>query len=99
MVVSVSSVEGTMIMMMMMMMVMMMMMMMMIMMMMMMMVMMMMMMTVSYIHLRAHETPEHLVSRLLLEKKNYFQHTNFHLNSSLHTYQTHHYIKSPHITF
>ena len=24
---------------------------------------------VSYIHLRAHETPEHLVCRLLLEKK------------------------------
>src|SRR5678816_1565157 len=28
--------------------------------------------TVSYTHLRAHETPEHLVCRLLLEKKNYF---------------------------
>eukprot|EP00658_Telonema_sp_P-2_P046458 TRINITY_DN34642_c0_g1_i1.p2 TRINITY_DN34642_c0_g1~~TRINITY_DN34642_c0_g1_i1.p2 ORF type:complete len:116 (+),score=27.61 TRINITY_DN34642_c0_g1_i1:184-531(+) len=27
-------------------------------------------MTVSYTHLRAHETPEHLVCRLLLEKKN-----------------------------
>src|SRR5678815_1942339 len=27
------------------------------------------MMTVSYTHLRAHETPEHLVCRLLLEKK------------------------------
>eukprot|EP00658_Telonema_sp_P-2_P016344 TRINITY_DN16340_c0_g1_i2.p1 TRINITY_DN16340_c0_g1~~TRINITY_DN16340_c0_g1_i2.p1 ORF type:complete len:104 (-),score=15.82 TRINITY_DN16340_c0_g1_i2:21-332(-) len=26
-------------------------------------------MTVSYTHLRAHETPEHLVCRLLLEKK------------------------------
>ena len=26
--------------------------------------------TVSYTHLRAHETPEHLVCRLLLEKKN-----------------------------
>ena len=25
--------------------------------------------TVSYTHLRAHETPEHLVCRLLLEKK------------------------------
>ena len=25
---------------------------------------------VSYTHLRAHETPEHLVCRLLLEKKN-----------------------------
>eukprot|EP00658_Telonema_sp_P-2_P053289 TRINITY_DN41774_c0_g1_i1.p1 TRINITY_DN41774_c0_g1~~TRINITY_DN41774_c0_g1_i1.p1 ORF type:complete len:100 (-),score=12.84 TRINITY_DN41774_c0_g1_i1:54-353(-) len=29
--------------------------------------------SVSYTHLRAHETPEHLVCRLLLEKKkNYF---------------------------
>ena len=27
-------------------------------------------MPVSYTHLRAHETPEHLVCRLLLEKKN-----------------------------
>src|SRR5678816_2611127 len=27
---------------------------------------------VSYTHLRAHETPEHLVCRLLLEKKNFF---------------------------
>src|SRR5678816_669805 len=27
---------------------------------------------VSYTHLRAHETPEHLVCRLLLEKKNIF---------------------------
>ena len=26
-------------------------------------------MAVSYTHLRAHETPEHLVCRLLLEKK------------------------------
>ena len=26
---------------------------------------------VSYTHLRAHETPEHLVCRLLLEKKKY----------------------------
>ena len=25
---------------------------------------------VSYTHLRAHETPEHIVCRLLLEKKN-----------------------------
>ncbi|CZR86863.1 hypothetical protein CDFC105_30472 [Clostridioides difficile] len=30
--------------------------------------------TVSYTHLRAHETPEHLVCRLLLEKKT-LQHT------------------------
>ena len=28
--------------------------------------------TVSYTHLRAHETPEHLVCRLLLEKKNHY---------------------------
>ena len=28
--------------------------------------------TVSYTHLRAHETPEHLVCRLLLEKKKKF---------------------------
>ena len=28
---------------------------------------------VSYTHLRAHETPEHLVCRLLLEKTNIFQ--------------------------
>ncbi len=27
---------------------------------------------VSYTHLRAHETPEHLVCRLLLEKKNQY---------------------------
>mgnify|MGYP002682538837 CR=1 FL=1 len=27
---------------------------------------------VSYTHLRAHETPEHLVCRLLLEKKKYY---------------------------
>eukprot|EP00658_Telonema_sp_P-2_P063593 TRINITY_DN52344_c0_g1_i1.p1 TRINITY_DN52344_c0_g1~~TRINITY_DN52344_c0_g1_i1.p1 ORF type:complete len:130 (-),score=4.07 TRINITY_DN52344_c0_g1_i1:10-399(-) len=31
--------------------------------------------TVSYTHLRAHETPEHLVCRLLLEKKNTRTHT------------------------
>ena len=30
---------------------------------------------VSYTHLRAHETPEHLVCRLLLEKKKTTQHT------------------------
>ena len=29
--------------------------------------------SVSYTHLRAHETPEHLVCRLLLEKKHNFQ--------------------------
>src|SRR5678815_3132838 len=29
-------------------------------------------MSVSYTHLRAHETPEHLVCRLLLEKKKFF---------------------------
>ena len=29
--------------------------------------------TVSYTHLRAHETPEHLVCRLLLEKKKRYQ--------------------------
>eukprot|EP00658_Telonema_sp_P-2_P068424 TRINITY_DN57353_c0_g1_i1.p1 TRINITY_DN57353_c0_g1~~TRINITY_DN57353_c0_g1_i1.p1 ORF type:complete len:106 (+),score=17.93 TRINITY_DN57353_c0_g1_i1:99-416(+) len=28
---------------------------------------------VSYTHLRAHETPEHLVCRLLLEKKKFIQ--------------------------
>ena len=34
---------------------------------------------VSYTHLRAHETPEHLVCRLLLEKKkNTYTHTRFH---------------------
>ena len=31
--------------------------------------------TVSYTHLRAHETPEHLVCRLLLEKKNHTHQT------------------------
>src|SRR5674536_391728 len=31
---------------------------------------------VSYTHLRAHETPEHLVCRLLLEKKNKQPHHN-----------------------
>ena len=30
--------------------------------------------TVSYTHLRAHETPEHLVCRLLLEKKKGYKH-------------------------
>src|SRR5665254_9524 len=30
--------------------------------------------TVSYTHLRAHETPEHLVCRLLLEKKTHGVH-------------------------
>ena len=30
--------------------------------------------SVSYTHLRAHETPEHLVCRLLLEKKNTTHH-------------------------
>eukprot|EP00658_Telonema_sp_P-2_P037987 TRINITY_DN27313_c0_g1_i2.p1 TRINITY_DN27313_c0_g1~~TRINITY_DN27313_c0_g1_i2.p1 ORF type:complete len:100 (+),score=14.98 TRINITY_DN27313_c0_g1_i2:166-465(+) len=34
---------------------------------------------VSYTHLRAHETPEHLVCRLLLEKKkkNIYQHKHY----------------------
>ena len=32
---------------------------------------------VSYTHLRAHETPEHLVCRLLLEKKNSFSRSTF----------------------
>ena len=32
--------------------------------------------TVSYTHLRAHETPEHLVCRLLLEKKKKTNNTN-----------------------
>mgnify|MGYP007068772711 CR=1 FL=1 len=31
---------------------------------------------VSYTHLRAHETPEHLVCRLLLEKKKNNKHKN-----------------------
>ena len=31
---------------------------------------------VSYTHLRAHETPEHLVCRLLLEKKKKNKHTH-----------------------
>ena len=34
---------------------------------------------VSYTHLRAHETPEHLVCRLLLEKK---KHTNIQHNTT-----------------
>ena len=33
---------------------------------------------VSYTHLRAHETPEHLVCRLLLEKKKEKKHTQRH---------------------
>ena len=37
---------------------------------------------VSYTHLRAHETPEHLVCRLLLEKNN----TQLHRRLSHHTY-------------
>eukprot|EP00658_Telonema_sp_P-2_P068434 TRINITY_DN57366_c0_g1_i3.p1 TRINITY_DN57366_c0_g1~~TRINITY_DN57366_c0_g1_i3.p1 ORF type:complete len:106 (+),score=16.74 TRINITY_DN57366_c0_g1_i3:201-518(+) len=32
--------------------------------------------TVSYTHLRAHETPEHLVCRLLLEKKKKIMNNN-----------------------
>src|SRR5674536_393397 len=32
---------------------------------------------VSYTHLRAHETPEHLVCRLLLEKKKNTQHNDY----------------------
>ena len=36
---------------------------------------------VSYTHLRAHETPEHLVCRLLLEKKNNQIHA--HLNTAI----------------
>src|SRR5674536_378221 len=32
--------------------------------------------SVSYTHLRAHETPEHLVCRLLLEKKKKKKHNN-----------------------
>ena len=32
--------------------------------------------SVSYTHLRAHETPEHLVCRLLLEKKKHTKHNN-----------------------
>ena len=39
--------------------------------------------SVSYTHLRAHETPEHLVCRLLLEKKNTLKIT---LYATLHTY-------------
>ena len=35
---------------------------------------------VSYTHLRAHETPEHLVCRLLLEKKKHtFPHTVYNI--------------------
>ena len=34
-------------------------------------------MAVSYTHLRAHETSLHLVCRLLLEKKNIFQHPDW----------------------
>src|SRR5674536_385424 len=39
--------------------------------------------TVSYTHLRAHETPEHLVCRLLLEKKKKktHEHHKFHSTS------------------
>eukprot|EP00658_Telonema_sp_P-2_P061909 TRINITY_DN50574_c0_g1_i1.p1 TRINITY_DN50574_c0_g1~~TRINITY_DN50574_c0_g1_i1.p1 ORF type:complete len:122 (-),score=7.12 TRINITY_DN50574_c0_g1_i1:25-390(-) len=33
--------------------------------------------SVSYTHLRAHETPEHLVCRLLLEKKNNITHAAY----------------------
>ena len=39
-------------------------------------------MAVSYTHLRAHETPEHLVCRLLLEKKKY-QRTNIYHHKQL----------------
>ena len=38
--------------------------------------------TVSYTHLRAHETPEHLVCRLLLEKKKFA----YHLKQLGHSY-------------
>eukprot|EP00658_Telonema_sp_P-2_P073979 TRINITY_DN63131_c0_g1_i1.p1 TRINITY_DN63131_c0_g1~~TRINITY_DN63131_c0_g1_i1.p1 ORF type:complete len:139 (+),score=17.89 TRINITY_DN63131_c0_g1_i1:140-556(+) len=41
---------------------------------------------VSYTHLRAHETPEHLVCRLLLEKKKYcLTKKNVYVHSSTHT--------------
>eukprot|EP00658_Telonema_sp_P-2_P015049 TRINITY_DN15760_c0_g1_i3.p1 TRINITY_DN15760_c0_g1~~TRINITY_DN15760_c0_g1_i3.p1 ORF type:complete len:124 (-),score=24.37 TRINITY_DN15760_c0_g1_i3:28-399(-) len=45
---------------------------------------------VSYTHLRAHETPEHLVCRLLLEKKKYTKTLIGHLKvtSSLHIQRT-----------
>src|SRR5678816_3992511 len=39
-------------------------------------------MTVSYTHLRAHETPEHLVCRLLLEKKKKKRQTRENINKS-----------------
>ena len=40
---------------------------------------------VSYTHLRAHETPEHLVCRLLLEKKNTTP-----INDKTHILKSHH---------
>ena len=39
-------------------------------------------MPVSYTHLRAHETPEHLVCRLLLEKKTFFALERFGMEGS-----------------
>ena len=44
---------------------------------------------VSYTHLRAHETPEHLVCRLLLEKKKHTQ-----VSSTLNTYTFLSHLKS-----
>eukprot|EP00658_Telonema_sp_P-2_P001982 TRINITY_DN10746_c0_g1_i3.p1 TRINITY_DN10746_c0_g1~~TRINITY_DN10746_c0_g1_i3.p1 ORF type:complete len:117 (+),score=41.35 TRINITY_DN10746_c0_g1_i3:124-474(+) len=42
--------------------------------------------TVSYTHLRAHETPEHLVCRLLLEKKKNKPHEHRHIfYNTIHT--------------
>ena len=42
--------------------------------------------TVSYTHLRAHETPEHLVCRLLLEKKKkQKKHTQITINNTNNT--------------
>ena len=46
---------------------------------------------VSYTHLRAHETPEQLVCRLLLEKKKSIMFTPIHLLALNHT-TTHYFV-------
>ena len=44
--------------------------------------------TVSYTHLRAHETPEHLVCRLLLEKKKTKKKKTTQLTTNTNTYSS-----------
>mgnify|MGYP002682687200 CR=1 FL=1 len=47
--------------------------------------------SVSYTHLRAHETPEHLVCRLLLEKKKKNNLSHHHTTPHIHTKYLHYH--------